>query len=153
MISLCSSSHNSTNTIETIERKRGSSSSLQQGVAAAAKGRTVGHRGLQSLKDGKAVVGQNAAVGGCASGTKDLPGHPIGRPGGAATSNELNRVTLFENLPKVLVGQAESPGGEEGVLSLEPDALQMVGLQDPPDQTVGLVHHPTNEALAPDNLF
>jgi len=60
-------------------------------------------------------------------------------------------VTLFESLPKVMVGEAE-PSCEESVSPVEPDALQMVGLQDPPDQAIGLVHNATDEALTANNL-
>ncbi len=60
-------------------------------------------------------------------------------------------VTLFESLPKVMVSQAE-PACEESVSPVEPDALQMVGLQDPPDQAIGLVHNATDEALTANNL-
>jgi hypothetical protein len=50
-----------------------------------------------------------------------------------------------------MVSQAE-PACEESVPPVEPDALQMVGLQDPPDQAIRLVHNAPDEALTANNL-
>ncbi len=50
-----------------------------------------------------------------------------------------------------MVSQAE-PACEESVPPVEPNALQMVGLQDPPDQAIGLVHNAPDEALTANNL-
>ena len=51
-----------------------------------------------------------------------------------------------------MVGQIQSTIIQKSVPPVEPDALQVVGLQHPPDQAVGLVHNTSNKAMAPHNL-
>jgi len=68
-------------------------------------------------------------------------GDPTGRRRGAAYGRKTNRVPCFKNTPQVVVGQV-------GVGGLKDDALEVVGLQDPPNQSDVFVDQPRNKTSA-----